>query len=378
MKYQILHLSLTALALALAMGLSACGNSQSATMKLTKTSGSMSVSVGDGKSVPSASGIDVLNPPKPEPATDALTAYRTLVQQADTYFTDEYIGNDVPVINYTYALIRMQQEHQIPALVLEKETVSSKWGDVICSAVVFQYDPDRGAAVQLEGLLEESVGTGYRRSLTVPGDGVGILETSWSSGTGDGTIVKVTAEEGKLQSETLFDGSIFDETNVTLNQIISLIIDWHDITDLSYLNSYLQPETQPKTQTENKNTGLLAGYTGTYTPYENFHNWYGGGERLHDITLEESGMVTGGGTSWGPIDGNGLEPSQILQNEDDSIEITFSGCPAVYTVYPAGVVPDGYASDYTDDYWQGELDLSKIHILYLYIDGGVKEILYHN
>lgn len=107
MKYQILHLSLTALALALAIGLSACGNSQSATMKLTKTGGSMSVSVGDSKSVPSASGIDVLNPPKPEPATDALTAYRTLVQQADTYFTDEYIGNDVPVINYTYALIPM-------------------------------------------------------------------------------------------------------------------------------------------------------------------------------------------------------------------------------------------------------------------------------
>lgn len=253
-------LCLTALALALAMGLSACGNSQSAAMKLTKTGGSMSVSARDGKTVPDTSGIDVLNPPKPEPAADALTAYRTLVEQTDTYFIDEYSGDDVPVINYTYALIRMQQEHQIPALVLRKETVSSKWGNVICSAVVFQYDPVRGAAIRLEGQLDEGVGTGYRGSLAMSEDEVGILQISWSSGTGNGTIMKVTAAEGKLRSETLFDGCLFDESDVTLNQITSLEIDWHDITDLSALDNYVWPETQ----TENENTGLLAGYASNY------------------------------------------------------------------------------------------------------------------
>ena len=389
MEHQTLHIRLTALVLFLALVLSACGNSaaQDTTMKPGKIDGSVGVTEefennsGLAQDVPDAPGIDVLNPTEPDPAADAQAAYCIIFAQADTYFTDEYSGDDVPTINYTYALIRMQQEHPIPALVLRKETISDLGGS-ICSAVVFQYDPDRAALIRLEGQLGEGAGTGYRGSLAGSGDGVGILETSWSSGTGNGTIVKVTAAGDKLQSDTLFDGLIFDETNAELNRITSLEIDWHDITDLSALDSCAQPETQPEfqteTQTENENSSLPDGYAGTYTPYEVFHDDYGGGERLRDITLTESGMVTGGGTSWNTIDGNDLEPSQILQNEDGSIEITFSGSAAVYTVYPAGVVPNGYACRYNDDYWQGELDLSKVHILYLYIDGGVKEILYHN
>ncbi len=325
-----------------------------------------------------ASGIDVCNPPQPDPMADALEAYHAILGQADTYFTDDYDGDNAPTINYTYALMRMQQEQQIPALILREETISSMVGDMY-SAVVFQYDSDRAEVIPIEGQLNEGVsGTSYRGGLAGSGDGVGILETSWSSGTGEGTIVKVTIAGDRLQSDTLFDGFLFDESNETLNQISSLEIDWHDITDLSALDSYGQLQSQPQTQTGHENASLLAGYTGIYTPYETFHDGYGGGERLQDITLTESGMITGGGTSWNTIDVNGLEPSEILQNEDGSIEITFSGSTALYRVYPAGVVPVGYACNYTDEYWQGELDLSKVHIQYLYIDGGVMEVLYHN
>ena len=88
-------------------------------------------------------------------------------------------------------------------------------------------------------------------------------------------------------------------------------------------------------------------------------------------------MVTGGGTSWNVIDINGLEPSEILQNEDGSIEIRFSGHAAVYRIYPAGVMPDIYTYDYTHDYWQEKLDLDKVHIKYL-VTNEPLEILYHN
>lgn len=380
MKHEILHIRLTALLLALAMIFSACGSSatQDTAIEPEKVDDSVRMSDED------TSGIDV--PPEPDPVADALTAYGTILGQADTYFSDEYYGDDVPTINYTYTLIQMQQENQIPALVLRKETISDLGGN-ICSALVFQYDPDRGTALQLEGELSDGVGgTGYRGSLAKSGDGVGILETSWSSGTGNGTIVKITAAGDKLQSDTLFDGFIFDEANEALDQITSLEIDWYDITNLSALDGYVQPEIQTETQMEaqgevqeeDEDTCPLVDYAGTYTPYEGFHEWYGGGERLRDITLAESGMITGGGTSWNTLDSNGLEPAQILQKEDGSIEITYSDSVAVYTIYPAGVVPDGYASNYTDDYWQEELDLSKVHIRYLYIDGGVMEVLYHN
>lgn len=183
------------------------------------------------------SGIDVLNPVTPEML--ALEQYRAVLAQAETYFDDEYYGDDVPTITYKYTLAQMQTEHQIPALVLEQESESYWWGD-ICSALVFQYDPDSDAVVQAEGTLGEGVASagGYRGALALSGDGIGILETSWSSGTGMGSIRRATLAGSLLQMDTLFDGFLFDDTQPNIE---SLPINWYDVSDMSGLNGWNAP-----------------------------------------------------------------------------------------------------------------------------------------
>ena len=181
------------------------------------------------------SGIDVLNPVTPEQT--ALEQYRAVLAQAETYFDeDEYYGDDVPTITYAYALVQMQTEHQIPALVLEKESESYWWGD-ICSAVVFQYNPDSDTVIQAEGTLSEGVASagGYRGTLALSGDGTGVLETSWSSGTGMGTISRVTLAGNALQWDTVFDGFLFDDSQPN---VASLPITWYNVSDLSGLDSW--------------------------------------------------------------------------------------------------------------------------------------------
>ena len=177
-----------------------------------------------------------------------------------------------------------------------------------------------------------------------------------------------------LRFDTIYQGSLFEESGSPTDRAIA----WYDISDLSALDSWTPPETSqsapPDDGAENGTVEMLAGYAGTYTPYEAFHDGYGGSERLQDVSLAENGVITGGGTNWLSFDENGLEPSSITQQEDGSIEITFGSNAGVYTIYPAGVVPDGY----TSDYWQKHLDPNAVHLRYLYIDGGVMDILYHN
>lgn len=188
------------------------------------------------------SGIDVFNPVTPEQL--ALEQYRAVLAQAEIYFDEEeYPGDDVPTITYAYALAQMQTEHQIPALVLEKESESYWWGD-ICSAVVFQYNPDSDTVIQAEGTLSEGVASagGYRGTLALSGDGTGVLETSWSSGTGMGTISRVTLAGNALQWDTVFDGFLFDDTQPN---VASLPITWYDISDLSGLDSSPGAPGQP-------------------------------------------------------------------------------------------------------------------------------------
>lgn len=324
-----------------------------------------------------ASGIDVLNPPKPDPTVEALEAYRPILGQAESYFTDDMDYGDREVtVTYQYALMQMQTEYPIPALVLRKETFSEYWGD-LCTALVFQYEPESQHVIQAEGELNEGVAGagGYRGSLSMDMEQPAILETSWSSGTGMGSIRRITVEGDRLRFDTVFDGFLFDEsTPVPASQGIP----WCDIVDLSALDSWSPQEIPQNAQqdngTEDGTAKVLADYAGTYTPYESFHDGYGGGERLQDVTLAENGVVTGGGTSWYSFDENGQEPSSVTPKEDGSIEITFSNSTGVYTVYPAGVVPDGY----TSDYWKEHLDPNAVHLRYLYIDGGVMDILYHN
>ena len=187
------------------------------------------------------SGIDILNPEDP-----AIARYRTILAQADSYFAgDADYGDTEVTITYQYALAQMQAGSQIPALVLEQETSGDYWGD-LCSALISQYDPNRQAVIQVEGALGEGAASagGYRGALTLAGDGAGILEASWSSGTGMGSICLITVEGDILRRDTVFDGFLFDEPSA-MDEISSLPIDWHDISDLSGLDSWEPPSAAP-------------------------------------------------------------------------------------------------------------------------------------
>lgn len=313
------------------------------------------------------------------PADEALAQYRIIISQADSYEYGEYAKVNQSwqeFIGYRYALVQMQPDDPVPTLLLEWGMMDTELSVPSYYARAFQYDPDTQTVCQ----PTEAIGDGgIRGGLSMAGDGYGIMSTSWSGGTGKGSVERITLDGDSLNREIYWSGQIFEMPD----SITFIEIEWNEVEDLSALDSWTAPDSgeaalsEPETQTKNENMSLLTDYVGIYTPYEIFHDLEGGGERLRDITLTESGMVTGGGTSWYAIDGNGLEPSEIIQNEDGSIEITFSGSDAVYTVYPAGVMPRHGYSD-TGDYDWEIADLSKVNIVYVRCDGGVVEMLYHN
>ena len=176
--------------------------------------------------------------PEPDPIADALTQYRVIVAQASAY---DY-GADDPTGDYRYSLARMRADSDIPALLLEQDTTFG-----ISNVLVFQYEPDNGQAVQSDGTMSEGVAQagGYRGSLSAAVDGNGILATEFSSGSGRGSTSRVTLNGNSLQSTTLWEGNVFEDTDPTSEEIGYLEIDWHDIADLSGLDSWTLPAGEP-------------------------------------------------------------------------------------------------------------------------------------
>ena len=161
-----------------------------------------------------------------------------IVAQASAY---DY-GADDPTGDYRYSLARMRADSDIPALLLEQDTTFG-----ISNVLVFQYEPDNGQAVQSDGTMSEGVAQagGYRGSLSAAGDGNGILATEFSSGSGMGSTSRVTLNGNSLQSTTLWEGNVFEDTDPTSEEIGYLEIDWHDIADLSGLDSWTPPAGEP-------------------------------------------------------------------------------------------------------------------------------------
>ena len=123
----------------------------------------------------------------------------------------------------------------------------------LCTALVFQYDPGSQSVIQAEGQLSEGVAGagGYRGGLSMDVEQLAVLETSWSSGTGIGSVRRVTVEGNMLRFDTIYEGSIFEEPE----SLTSRAIAWYDISDLSALDSWTPSETSqsasPDDGTEN-------------------------------------------------------------------------------------------------------------------------------
>lgn len=214
------------------------------------------------------SGIDVLTPAAP--LEMAMEQYRAVLARAQDYFEEEDHNGMVVTITWKYALAQMQTEYQIPALILERETFGDEWGD-LCTAKVFQYNPDSGDVIEARDTLGEGASSagGYRGVLTVSGDGNGILAMSWSGGTGAGTVRRATLVGDMLQFDTLFDGNDFDELMME-ERFGAQPISWYDCGDLSGLGGWtpmvpsLPVETEQSPLTDGERT-VLSGTVRLFT-----------------------------------------------------------------------------------------------------------------
>ena len=101
---------------------------------------------------------------------------------------------------------------------------------------------------------------------------------------------------------------------------------------------------------------LLAVYAGNYTPYPTYDDYSGG----RSITLNADGVVIGGET-------DGQTPTSVVQNSDGSITIWFSSSDR-YTLFPVGCSGTPAGTGY---------DSARVNLEYLYIGGGVMNIIYY-
>ncbi len=197
---------------------------------------------------------------EPAPIDEALEQYRIIIDQADSY---EY-GSipDLELVGYRYALVQMQPDDPVPTLLLEKE--EGGWTSAVTTRV-FQYDPDTKRVHQ----PAETIGSGIRGGLSMAEDGDGIFDTQWSGGTGKGSVSRITLEGDSLNRETCWSGQI----DLMPDSITSVEIEWHEIGDLSALDSWTAPESSgatPSGQAENGTPSadgehiVLIGTVGTY------------------------------------------------------------------------------------------------------------------
>lgn len=166
-----------------------------------------------------------------DPIEQALTQYRMIVEQADTYQYDPY-DSAVPTGNYRFALVQMQQGDLVPTLLLEQETT-----DFLYFMRVFQYDPASETVIQPAESLTEGTAQmgGYRGGLGMMADGNGIRITEASSGTGSMDISRVTLDAGALHTGVEYQGYLTDTVPDGLGFVE---IEWHDVGDMTALESW--------------------------------------------------------------------------------------------------------------------------------------------
>lgn len=202
-----------------------------------------------------SSGPDVLNPEGPgeepaaepeepespaDPVTLALEQYRIIVSQADSYDYSSVGG----ATGYFYALVQMQPGDAVPTLLLEQDTEN-----YLQYARVFQYDPENGTVHQPADSLMEGAASagGFRGGLSMMGDGNGIQVFQMSSGSGQTYISRATLAGDALVQEDVWSGR-FDLIPDAMND--SIQIDWHDVSDLSALDSWTPNANAPAPQPE--------------------------------------------------------------------------------------------------------------------------------
>lgn len=198
---------------------------------------------------------------EPDTIDEALEQYRTIISQADSYDYNETIS-DLETVGYQYALVQMQPDDPVPTLLLEKE--EGGWTFAI-STLVFQYDPDTKTVRQ----SAEAIPGGTRDGLSMAGDGDGMMTMGFSGGTGEGSVTRITLDGDSLRRETCWEGRI----DQMPDSISFIEIEWHEVDDLSALDSWTAPDSGGAQTPGSSDNGMfptdgdrivLTGTVGTY------------------------------------------------------------------------------------------------------------------
>jgi hypothetical protein len=118
--------------------------------------------------------------------------------------------------------------------------------------------------------------------------------------------------------------------------------------------------------------GDFSYFAGTYMPCSIYDEWYGGGEKLPNLLLEENGIVTGG-LVYGSY--SETKPTTVTRNEDGSYlcQVSYSSDASqeYFVIYPTGVIGEN-PYIYNDPFLT-----ETAYIQYFSIDGGVSDIIYY-
>ena len=183
--------------------------------------------------------------------SQVLEQYKIILSQADSYPYDS-TGSNIPTGNYKYALVQMQSDNPIPALLLSQETQNGLY-----FIRVFQYNPDDQTMSQpSETITEGTAGVGgFRGSLGIMRDGNGLSLTEVSSGTGDMSVSRVTLEGGSISTSPEWNGRLGDSVPEALN---SETINWNDVSNTDALDNWTavtSNSTEASNNTENSSEG---------------------------------------------------------------------------------------------------------------------------
>lgn len=164
----------------------------------------------------------------PSPIDEALEQYRIVIANASSYQYDPYGVS--PSGSYRYALVQMKPGDTVPTLLLEQQDTEGMY-----YMRAFKYDADTKTLRQpTESLMEGVAGTGgYRGGISLAADGNGLLVTETSSGTGATTVHRAHIEGDTLVQTMEWSGRM----DAIPSNLQTINIDWHDIGDLSALNS---------------------------------------------------------------------------------------------------------------------------------------------
>lgn len=225
------------------------------------------------------SGIDVLKPL--DPMAQAMEQYRAIISDAQSYdiyhsFREPY---ETVTKNYKYALVPMDGNSPVPALLLSQETyitqedITEQAGILLPQSPyynywteMFQYIPDSQKVKSFDGPREGiDFATGEAQKIFMDGSGNGVLGyRAAKSDAGENLTyqtVRWAIDGESCDMATLWDSQLIQFPEDVVFQEIS----WYDAGDLSGLDNW-PPDTQPSAVTPDISGITMAGAGGFGLP----------------------------------------------------------------------------------------------------------------